>query len=215
MVAGLSARGMSARRRASGSRYRPAFRQTRAGRIGAVATAELEAAAVRREKAHNGAYALAGKFATITGPRPSRRAAKRRASAVRTPVRGRMAGMVKRKPMPSRDLLGTIETVAADVSRLHGDRERAQAWVWRLEEDVHEVRLAAGAATEPVRRRRLNEVAEQLAGQLEAERAALSAAQRSLGEHMTALSSRHAPARELLRPSEVPRGGLPRMRPAV
>ena len=126
-----------------------------------------------------------------------------------------MADMVKRKPMPSRKLLGTIEAVEADVSRLHDDRDRAQAWVWRLEEDVHEVRLAADAATEPVRRKRLNEVAEQLAGQLEAERAALSAAQRSLGEHMAAVSSHHAPARKLLRPSEVPRGGLPRMRPAV
>jgi len=126
-----------------------------------------------------------------------------------------MADMVKRKLMPSRELLGTIETVAADVSRLHDDRERAQAWVWRLEEDVYEVRLAADAATEPVRRKRLNEVAEQLAGQLEAERAALSAAHRCLGEHMTGLSSHHAPARELLRPSEVLRGGLPRMRPAV
>ena len=126
-----------------------------------------------------------------------------------------MADMVKRTPMPSRELPGTVETVAADVSRLHGDRARAQAWVWRLEEDVHEVRLAADAATEPVRRKRLNEVAEQLAGQLEAERAALSAAQRSLGQQRTALSSHHAPARELLRPSEVPRGGLPRMRPAV
>ena len=126
-----------------------------------------------------------------------------------------MADMVKRKPMPSQELPGTIETVAADVRRLHDDRERAQAWVWRLEEDVHEVRLAADAATEPVRRKRLNEVAEQLAGQLEAERAALSAAHRSLGVHMTALSSHHAPARGLLRPSDVPRGGLPRMRPAV
>jgi len=125
-----------------------------------------------------------------------------------------MADMGKRTPVPSRELPGTVEAVAADVSRLHDDHERAQAWVWRLEEDVHEVRLAADAATEPVRRNRLNEVAEQLAGQLEAERAALSAAQRSLGEHMTAPSSR-APARELLRPSEVPRGGLPRMRPAV
>ena len=126
-----------------------------------------------------------------------------------------MADMVKRTPKPSRELLGTIETVAADVSRLHDDRDRAQAWVWRLEEDVYEVRLAADAATEPVRRDRLNEVAERLAGQLEAERAALSAAHRSLGEHTTALNSHHAPARELLRPSEVPRGGLPRMRPAV
>jgi len=126
-----------------------------------------------------------------------------------------MADMVKPKPMPSRELPGTIETVAADVSRLHDDRERAQAWVWRLEQDVHEVRLAADAAAEPVRRKRLKEVAEQLAGQLEAERAALSAAHRSLGEHITALSSHHAPARELQRPSEVPRGGLPRMRPAV
>ena len=123
--------------------------------------------------------------------------------------------MVKRKPMPARELPGASEMAAADVSRLHGDRERAQAWVWRLEEDVHEVRLAADAATEPVRRKRLNEVAEQLAGQLEAERAALSAAHRSLGVHMTALSSHHASTRELLRPSEVPRGGLPRMRPAV
>jgi len=117
--------------------------------------------------------------------------------------------------MPSPELPGTIETVAADVSRLHDDRERAQAWVWRLEEDVHEVRLAADAATEPVRRERLNEVAEQLAGQVEAERAALNAADRCLGEHMTALSSHHAAARELLRPSDVPRSGLPRMRPAV
>ena len=126
-----------------------------------------------------------------------------------------MADMVKRTPMPSRELPGTIETVAADVSRLHDDYERAQAWVWRLEEDVHEVRLAADAATELLRRQRLDEVAEQLAGQLEAERAALSAAHRCLGEHMTALSSHHAPARGLLRPSDVPRGGLPRMRPAV
>jgi hypothetical protein len=45
--------------------------------------------------------------------------------------------------------------------------------VWRLEEDIHEVRLAADAATELLRRQRLDEVAEQLAGQLEAERAAL------------------------------------------
>jgi hypothetical protein len=102
--------------------------------------------------------------------------------------------MVKRTPVPSRELPGTIEAVAADVSRLRDDHERAQAWVWRLEEDVHEVRLAAEAATEPVRRKRLGEVAEQLAGQLEAERAALSAAQRSLGEHMTAPGSRHAPS---------------------
>jgi len=84
-----------------------------------------------------------------------------------------MADMVKRKPMSSRELPGTVETVAADVSRLHGDHERAQAWVWRLEEDIHEVRLAADAATELLRRQRLDEVAEQLAGQLEAERAAL------------------------------------------
>jgi len=39
------------------------------------------------------------------------------------------------------------------ASRLHDDRERAQAWVWRLEEDVHEVRVAADAATEPARRK--------------------------------------------------------------
>lgn len=123
--------------------------------------------------------------------------------------------MVKRKPMPSRELLGTIETVAADVNRLHDDRERAQAWVWRLEEDLHEVRVAADAAREPARRKRLNEVAEQLAAQLEAERAALSAAQRSLGEHMTALSGHPAAARKLLRPAEVPHGGPPSMRPAV